>query len=140
MTDHAPVIIFDLLSAMNLDLPLRTRLTTSMTTGKKTHAHRAPQTATVPLCSNTLLRPNRWLIPESMARSLLGRDQTKDIPHSVGTRLDQHPTRPSSRLGIAQFRFNRIEAPTVHRKHQEDTHPNRRGWNPRPLTVYPEAS
>jgi hypothetical protein len=50
MTDDPSMIIFDHLFAMDLDLSLRTRLTAPMPTGKKTHAHPTPQTATVPLC------------------------------------------------------------------------------------------
>jgi hypothetical protein len=50
MADHSPMIIFDHLFAMDLDLPLRTLLTASMPTGKKTHAHPTPQTAAALLC------------------------------------------------------------------------------------------
>jgi len=50
MADHASVVIFDLLSAMNLDLSLRAAFTTPISTGKKIHVHRTPQTAMAPLC------------------------------------------------------------------------------------------
>jgi len=58
--------------------------------------------------------------PRKHGPKLLRKDQTKDIPHSVGTRL-LGPDEVIKPLGSMQFRFNRIQTPTAGHEHKENT-------------------
>jgi hypothetical protein len=70
-----------------------------------------------------LIATQLMIDPAEHGPKILGRNQTKDIPDSIGAGFGRthHAIQP---LGDAQFRFNPIEAATVHRKHREGTHPN----------------
>ncbi len=58
--------------------------------------------------------------PRKHGPELLRRNQTKDIPHSVGTRL-LGPDEALQPLGSMELRFDRIQTPPARRKHQEGT-------------------
>ena len=62
--------------------------------------------------------------PGEHGPKVLGRNQTTHIPDSIGAGLGRTHQAIQS-LGDAQFRFNRMEAAPVHRKHREGARPNR---------------
>jgi hypothetical protein len=68
----------------------------------------------------------------------LWKDQTKDIPYSVGTRLTG-PNKILKSLGSIQFGFDRMETPPADRKHPESTQPNGGRCNTGFLSAVPDG-
>jgi hypothetical protein len=113
------MIIFDHFFAMNLHLPLRTLLAASMSTGKKTHAHPSPQTATALLCQTPCCDLVDGLSPKAWTE-VAPKESDKRHPHPVGTRL-MGPNEAIKPLGSMEFVFHRIQTPTAGHEQEEST-------------------
>jgi hypothetical protein len=71
-----------------------------------------------------LVATQSMIDPAEHGPKSLGWNQTKHIPDSIGAGLDRTHQSIQS-LWDPQFRLNRIEAATVHRKHRKTARPNR---------------
>ena len=76
--------------------------------------------------------------PRQHRSQLIGLHQPQDIPHPVGTGffLPDHQLDP---LGLAALLFHGIKTSMAHHKQQQDTSPNRQGWNPGALAAISKA-